>query len=38
MLLEEIIEEFNEYRKGLMPKFDDQEGAALLCAIFGVAE
>jgi hypothetical protein len=38
MELDEIIEEFNEYRRGLMPKFDDDEGVALLCAIFGVNE
>jgi hypothetical protein len=37
-MLEEIIDEFIEYRKGLMPKFDDNDGVALLCAIFGVDE
>ena len=37
-MLEEIIDEFIEYRRGLMPKYDDDEGVALLCALFGVTE
>jgi hypothetical protein len=38
VLLDEIIEEFIEYRRGLLPSFSDKEGPALLCAIFGVSE
>lgn len=38
MQLDEIIEEFSEYRRGLLPKYSDEEGADLLCAIFGVTE
>jgi len=38
MQLEEIIEEFGEYRRGLLPSFDAEDGAVLLCAIFGVNE
>ena len=36
--LDEIIEAFNEYRQGLGPSFEAEEGATLLCAIFGVKE